>query len=121
MMQKRTIKAILIAVVLIAMLITYSRYIRPAYQAARLLQSGKPVRAIVTGNCVPFPMEMPKSYFFRLNDKSYFGHYTLPEFYVTIGDTIDVLYLPDNADISMSKLDAKVHASSMWSVCFFDK
>ncbi len=120
-MQKRIIKTIVIVVVLVAIVHTYFDSIRPAYQAARLLQCGKSARAVTEGQCLPFPMKVRKAYSFKLNDKSYFGHYTLPDFNVLVGDTIDVLYLPNNAHVSMSRLDAKVYASSMWSVCFSGK
>lgn len=119
--QRRGIKITAIVLVLIAMAVIYLNHIRPAYEAMQLVQYGKPARAIRLGQCGFFITKMPKEYLFVINGKSYFGNYALPDFGILVGDTIDILYLPNNAKISMSEADVKSHTRSIWSIFFSNK
>lgn len=119
MLLKKPFKIALVTVFSIAMLLVCYKFIRHASEATVLLQSGRPVKAEVTGACVPFPMPVSGQYYFCLNNKSFFGTYDRRTSVKRIGDTIDVLYLSKNPNLNMSYEDVKVHASSAWSIFVF--
>jgi hypothetical protein len=118
---RKRLKILLAIVFSIAMFWVYFNRIKPASKAVVLLQSGLPVKANAIGTCVPFPMPIGRYYRFFVNNERYESVFNLHNRITRIGDTIDVLYLPENPDLNMSKEDVKIYASSVWSIFTFSK
>lgn len=121
MAQKR--KWIIISAILFAIVVSwiYFKRIRPTSEAKLLLQYGIPAKAVTVGHCVPIPMPVGGGYFFWLKNKRYRGDFNLDNNFRYVGDSIDVLYLMENPGLNMSIEDAKVHATSVWSIFAISK